>query len=245
MPQNESMRKFLRRSIRILAILWLSIACAAGLIHLYQTYEVKQIVVTVDSGEVTNLVGLADLRGVPILILDEKSVARDLQLRNSSIQSISVDRSFPSTLKIRITVRKPHVALQVSDGGTFLLDREGVILNRTLEYTGPLPILKYYQTFPYKQYQVGDKIDYNDLVTALYFVEQLNGFGYPAKRIDIDGLYMIRLLVSEDKMFFATSEKDREVQMYQLKELLRQFKIQGKDFKTIDLRFDKPVITIK
>lgn len=238
------MKRFLKRSTYVLAVLWLSAACAAGLIYLYQTYAIKNIVVNVASGTATHLVGLNDLRGESMLLVNEKQIEKDLQNRNPTLQSISVVRDFPSTLKIRISLRKPIVALQASDDGTFILDRDGIILLRQQKYNGNLPILKYYQTFQYKQYQVGDKIDYKDLVTALYFIDALSGFGYPSKRIDIDGLYMIRLLVIDDKTFFVTSEKDREVQMYQLKELLRQFKIQGKDFKTIDLRFDKPVITI-
>lgn len=239
------MRRFLKRSTYVLAAIWLAVAFAAGLIYIYQTYAIKRILVTVDAGATSHLVGLNDLHGTSMLLVNEKQIERDLQKRNPTVYSILVARNFPSTLRIRIIHRKPLVALQVSDDGTFVMDREGVILLRQQKYEGTLPPLKYYQTFPYNQYQVGDVIDYKDLITSLYFVDTLTGFGYPSKRIDIDGLYMIRLLVIDDKTFFVTSEKDREVQMYQLKELLRQFKIQGKDFKTIDLRFDKPVITIK
>lgn len=238
------MRKFLRRSVRILAVVWLAAALAVGMIYLYRTYEVKKVVVEVAEGQTTNLVGLSDLRGDSMLLINEKNLEKGLQNQNPTLQSITVARDFPSTLKIRVTVRKALAALQVSDNGVFVLDGSGVILLRQQKYTGPLPQIKYYQLFPYKQYQVGDVLDFKDLVTALYFVDALNGFGYISKRIDIDGLYMIRLLVIGDKTFFVTSEKDREVQMFQLKELLRQFKIQGKDFKTMDLRFDKPVITI-
>lgn len=238
------MKRFLNRSIRILAILWLAVAAAAGLIYLHRTYSVSEVIVSVESGNAFHLVGLNDLKGTTMLLLSEKHVADDLQKRNPAIQTISVARVFPSTLKIKIATRKPLAALHVSDEGVFLLDRDGIVLSRQQNYVGNLPRVKYYQTFSYKQFQVGDAIDYKDIITALYFIDQLNGFGYPSKHIDIDGLYMIRLVVSEDKLFFVTSEKDIAIQIYQLKELLRQFKIQGKDFKTIDLRFDKPVITI-
>ncbi|MBI1862603.1 hypothetical protein HYS00_00615 [Candidatus Microgenomates bacterium] len=239
------MKRFLRRSARVGAILWLALALSGVLIYLYQTYSVKNVVVISNDGNQSHLVGLSELYGANLLILNEKQLEKDLMGKNPALNSIAVNRVYPATLQLRVSLRKPIVALQASDEGVFILDHEGVILLRLQKYTGPLPILKYYQTFPYKQYQVGDKIDYKDVMTALYFTDALSGFGYPAKRIDIDGLYMIRLLVIDNKTFFATSEKDREIQLYQLKELLRQFKLQGKDFKTIDLRFDKPVITIK
>lgn len=239
------MKRFLKCSARLLAVLWLAVALAIGLIYIHQTYTIKHIVVTVNSGSATSAAGLEDLYKQNMLLVSEEQIEKDLQYKNPALQSISVVRAFPSTLKISIIHRKPLAALQVSEEGVFIVDKDGIILVRQQKYAGTLPVLKYYQSFQYRQYQVGDRIDYKDLITTLYFVDTLNGFGYPSKRIDIDGLYMIRLLVIGDKMFFLTSDKDREVQMYQLKELLRQFKIQGKDFKTIDLRFDKPVITIK
>lgn len=239
------MMRFFRASVILAAILFVAAGVTLGLIYLHNYYSVKQIRIAADSPNNGPIVGLDDLNGDSMITLSEKQVITDLQKRNPGLQSITVSREFPSTLKIRVTHRTPLVALQVSDDGVFILDREGSILNRQQKYTGTLPILKYYQTFAYKQFQVGEKIDFKDIVQTLYFVDSLNGFGYQAKRIDIEGLYMIRLLVFGEKSFFFTSEKDEEVQMYQLKELLRQFKIQGKDFKTVDLRFDKPVITIK
>ena len=39
-----------------------------------------------------------------------------------------------------------------------------------------------------------------------------------------------------------SNKKEKELQDYQLEFIIRQFKIEGKEFKKIDLRFDKPVI---
>ena len=52
------------------------------------------------------------------------------------------------------------------------------------------------------------------------------------------------VLNSKDKRFVFTTEKDVSEQEYQFSAIVRKFRTEGKDFKSLDLRFDKPVISL-
>ena len=62
--------------------------------------------------------------------------------------------------------------------------------------------------------------------------------------IDISSLDMLGFNLDGKKLLFTT-EKPVETQAYILEKVVGQFKIEGKDFKSLDLRFDKPVIVLK
>jgi len=53
---------------------------------------------------------------------------------------------------------------------------------------------------------------------------------------------MLVFKLDNGKKIIFSVKKDREEQDYLLETIIRQFKIQGKEFQEIDLRFNKPVI---
>ena len=52
----------------------------------------------------------------------------------------------------------------------------------------------------------------------------------------MDEIYLQKEIIFRNK-------KEKELQDYQLEFIIRQFKIEGKEFKKIDLRFDRPIIS--
>ncbi|MEK9169228.1 MAG: hypothetical protein AAB788_00635, partial [Patescibacteria group bacterium] len=60
--------------------------------------------------------------------------------------------------------------------------------------------------------------------------------------IDIKGQDMLVFNLNDSKVIVFSNSKDKDVQDYQLELIIRQFKIEGKEFKKIDLRFNKPII---
>ena len=61
--------------------------------------------------------------------------------------------------------------------------------------------------------------------------------------IDIKGQDMLVFNLESDKEIIFSNKKEKELQDYQLEFIIKQFKIEGKEFKKIDLRFEKPVVT--
>ena len=52
---------------------------------------------------------------------------------------------------------------------------------------------------------------------------------------------MLLFNVGEKKIIFS-SEKEAGSQLFQLQQIVKQFKVEGRAFKEIDLRYDKPVV---
>ncbi|MBI2049796.1 hypothetical protein HYT32_02745, partial [Candidatus Roizmanbacteria bacterium] len=102
----------------------------------------------------------------------------------------------------------------------------------------------YYQKLNYSSFVPGDFVEYNDIKTTLVLLKKLEGLDLNVVNVDINGLNMIRLNLKSG-IILATTEKDLGAQVYQLEKIIKQFAIEGKEFETLDLRFDKPVVKIK
>ena len=74
------------------------------------------------------------------------------------------------------------------------------------------------------------------------FLEKLQELRFKINSIDIAGFYMLGLYTNEKKFYFS-SEKDRKKQVYLLESSVREMKIKGQEFITLDLRYENPVVT--
>ncbi len=126
--------------------------------------------------------------------------------------------------------------------GFAALDENGKIINKSENKILDLPVINYYQQFDFFQLNLGSRIDYKDLTTALFLVKKSHDINLKIDSIDINGLSMIVFNLKDKKIYF-TSQKSSEEQAYELETLIKQFKIEAKDFKTLDLRFDKPIVS--
>jgi hypothetical protein len=105
-----------------------------------------------------------------------------------------------------------------------------------------IPVINYYQKLNNDSFQTGDWIDYEDIKQTLFFIDKLNQINLKTLIIDISGQDMLVFNLNGDKKIIFSIKKAKELQDYQLELIIRQFKIEGKEYKTIDLRFNKPVI---
>ena len=105
-----------------------------------------------------------------------------------------------------------------------------------------MPIINYYQKLNFRSFQTGDWIDFKDIKQTLFFVEKLSQLNLIPLTIDIKGQDMLVFNLNDNKTIVFSNSKDKEDQSYQLELIIRQFKVEGKEYKKIDLRFDKPII---
>lgn len=217
-------------------------ATVTACFFLNRYYQTGQIEV-VSEGQKLTLIGLDEFNGKNILFFSEDDVRRVIYDNNPLIKKVGVEKVLPNKLVVKIEENQPLTYLLV-DRGYFVLADDGRIIEKITDITGKKPVINYYQKLTYSSYQAGDKIDLKDIVTALHFTKDVEGLGLPVLSIDINGFDMIRLQL-ENKMILFTTEKDIRAQDYQLDTLIRQFKVEGRNFKTLDLRFDKPIVTLK
>jgi cell division septal protein FtsQ len=176
-----------------------------------------------------------------LIFLNEDQAAKEIVQENALIKKAVVDKLWPSTLKVTIYFYEPIAALVVNQG-FFNLSVDGRILTKNKENYSSLPMVNYYQKLNNNSFSVGNWIDYKDLQQALFFVDKLKQINLKTLTVDIKGQDMLVFNLNSDKEIIFSSQKEKELQDYQLELIIRQFKIEGKDYKKIDLRFNKPII---
>lgn len=178
-----------------------------------------------------------------LLLINKEEVAKIIIRENYFLKNALVEKVWPNTLKITISIYEPCVSLVVNIG-YFNLSCDGRILKKTKEIQQYLPTINYYQKLNNTSFQTGDWIDYKDINQALFFIEKIKEINMTPLTIDIKGQDMLVFnLIDERKIIFSI-DKDRETQDYQLELIIRQFKAEGKGFKKIDLRFNKPIVQL-
>jgi len=229
---------FLKRKYFFLAVI--SFIFWVGLLYQFDhQYQVKSISVGASQSE--PVVGTTTLKGKHIWMIDTLTVAERINTINPSYVVKEVQKKYPNELLIIVRRLYPSAYLDVGNG-YILLSKEGNILQKDRKIKqDTIPIISYYQDMPYSGFQVGSRIDKKDIRDVLYFIEVIKSAKEKVVSIDIAGYHMLGLYTDTHEYLFS-SEKERELQLYQFKEAIKQFQIQGLKYSRIDFRFDKPVV---
>lgn len=167
---------------------------------------------------------------------------QDIEKENPEVTSVFVSKKLPDELQISVIYTEPMVILVANNGYLYLSD-QGRVIYKTRKVGEELPYIDYYQKIDYSSTQAGDVFNYKDLQASLNFLRHVLDLGLAVDTIDINGLNMIGFNLKGKTILFTT-EKDEEIQLYELGQIVHSFKIEGKDFKSLDLRFDKPVVVL-
>lgn len=240
MRRKISLPQSLTRPKRVLIVLILAVLFASMLFAFFYGLRVKFIVVA--SSQPLQLHGLTEIKQKNIVFLSENEVVQTIKKANPYVRTVSMDKQYPDTVILTVQLYTPLAALNVQDG-IYILSSDGTLLERTkTKPSSGLPLITFYQKFPYTSYYPAQQIQLKEITTALFFVTALKEAGLPCDSIDIKSLDMIVCNVRNKTILF-TSQKDTNVQKYELQTIIREFKIEGKDFRSLDVRFDKPVVT--
>src|SRR3989344_342671 len=229
---------------KYLFILLISLIGFFVLKYLNSYFQIKTIVVVGDI-RVKELKGLENLKGKNIYSLTEAHIEDTLTESNPNFLLAEVIKEFPNKLRLKLILIEPLASLKLNQGYAFLSVEGKIIKKSKAKY---LPVINFYQSFDYYQTKVGNKLDYKEVATTLKLLQKSQDLGLKIDNIDINGLSMIVFTVKESgdtktkKKIFFTAEKSLEKQVFELETIIKQFKIEAKDYQELDLRFDKPII---
>lgn len=236
--QSWSWKKFFKTSF--LSVIFIS-AIVGGFFLLYViqfSFRIYNVEVVQKVNPVA-LNGMQGLKGDNLLFLSSEEVEKNIKLLNPSVDTITVTKVFPSSLRIEITNLEP-IAQLTGDVGYFILAQNGKILSKQRDKTNKFPVITYYQKMQFVNHQSGSFLDFKDIIITLNFIKKVKSAGIPVETVDIAGFHMIRLL-SKNKEILISADKDIELQNYQFDTIVREIRKEGNDFSVLDLRFDKPV----
>lgn len=239
MSLNTSLIKFL---VKVKSLLFFPILCLIFFLILFfinNFFLIKNVQLISDRN--FSLINKDKLIKKNLFFINKDRIAKEIIKENFFVKTATVNKVWPNSIKISVSFYKPCVSLIVSNG-FFDLSCDGRILQKTRSDKTLLPVINYYQKLNNSSFQTGEWIDYKDIKQALFFVNKLKQLNIIPLAIDIKGQDVILFNLIDDKKIIFSNNKDRETQEYQLELIIRQFKIEGKDFKKIDLRFNKPIV---
>lgn len=179
-----------------------------------------------------------------LFILDTNKLESELKEKNPSVETVSVQKIYPNRVVISAVLIKPSVQLRVSDGW-YLLSPSAKIIAKSRKPYSKVATISYFTKYPFEAYQVGDQIESSEIIYASYFINKLRTIKIRSyDSVAIDHLFVL-LLKGGSQEIWLTTKKSKEQQFDVLRDILKQFVISGKKYKKIDLRFSKPIVTIK
>jgi len=210
------------------------------LVFIDDKYTVNSIQVDGLSKKV-DFIGLNEINSQRIWKLNENQIIKRLAIKNPAYVISSVKINYPDSILISTHLRS-HRAYLSNNEGFFILSDDAIIIGKVREKTeNSIPTINYYQSIPFSAYQMGSSIAQKDIADAVKFLDLVQRARERVTSIDITGFYMLGLYTEKHEYFFS-SEKDTSLQMYQFEQAVRQFKEDGTGYKTLDLRFDKPIV---
>jgi len=183
----------------------------------------------------------AQLKDKNLLFLSEKEEEEKIKNNYSYVQEIVIKKKFPNRVFVKIDFYSP-VAVIKNNRDFFLLSYDGRILQTTKKPFSLFPLINYYQLINGYLYKTGDWLDFIDIRKCLNIIEELNKLNLKIDTVDIKNEDMLLFTLREGHEIVFTSKKEIEKQIFSVPIILRQLKIEGKKFKRIDVRFDKPII---
>lgn len=222
-----------------LVIIFLTLLSLVFFYYGYNKFQVKNVEILSDNHLIkTNIIGLVKNKNLILLSVDQ--LQTEILLHNPQIGEVIVHKIYPNKLSVQFKLDYP-IAYLKANLGFFALNYKGKIIYKKKLLNDNLPIINYYQKFDYLAHNPSDVFSYSDIQAALYFLQKIQELGISVSGVDIVGLDMVRFNLKE-KIVNFTSQKDKSRQEYEFITLYKQFKIEGRDFKSLDLRFDKPIV---
>jgi hypothetical protein len=238
MQVKSSFHTFLKIIKRVFLFLLIFFIFFIALFYLHQSFLIKKVEVV--NKEKINLLGTTEYINKKLLLISQEDVVSTLKQKNPLIKNITVQKKLPNSLIIIPELYKPIADIIVSNG-YFRISEDGRILSKLKNYDSSYPLITYYQKLNYFSYNSGDYITLKDITTSLYFLKFLQNSSLIVDGVDIKDKDML-VFNLENRKIILTNNKEINLQEYALDEILKSFRVTGKNFKVIDLRFQKPVI---
>ena len=171
-----------------------------------------------------------------LLFFPVERVKNDLLRDYPTIESVNIKKKYPGTLVIITTLRTPK-AIVHTENNTYAIDKEGVVLEENPKKTYDVPKIR----IDVPPASSGKRVSDPRITAALSFLQETEGSiaitqitsGKGDTLLATDGVMNILFPQKSDMQAIART----------LQTMFVGFRIKGALPASIDLRFDKPVVT--
>ena len=250
MPPKQLSKKFWLKFLsktKLYFFIFLSATLLFLLLLGFNSYfQLRKIQLEAD-GAIDQIIGLAGLKGSNLYFLSTATIIDQINKNNPNLLVTEAIKQFPDTLILKLKYVEPVAQLKLNLGFA-QLSADGKILKKIKTDQSPpsqkvsqLPIINFYQQLDFYQIAPGSSLDYEEILVTLFLLKKGSDLDLKIESIDISGLNMIVFNLIGKKIIFS-AEKDKDKLAFELEAISKQFKIEAKEYKILDLRFDKPIV---
>ncbi|MCJ7792619.1 MAG: FtsQ-type POTRA domain-containing protein [Candidatus Marinimicrobia bacterium] len=175
--------------------------------------------------------------GKNILFLSPAEAQEKIKKELTTIESVRLEKKWPGRLVISLSKKNPLAVVEVKDG-YLQVDHQGTILAILTQPTD-LPLV----VAPGLSLTANQaKIESAPLLTCLEALYQLLFKNIAVRRAEMTANQTLILDLQTGPQVFFSLDREMKEQVDSLHLILERAKIEGKEMKTIDLRFVKPVV---
>lgn len=161
-------------------------------------------------------------------------IERKLKSRYLTIEEIVWERNLPHTVEMKIHLRRPLALLEGKEGGSFLVDKDGLLFYSREKSS--LPLIKIPKPLSLGERIGGEKI--NLFLSALW---ALRSQEVEVTDIRLKEDYLVLKVKDGPQVLLSKNWKEKE-EVEKLTRILRNFTVQGRSLSLVDLRFERPVV---
>lgn len=176
--------------------------------------------------------------GKNILFLSPAKISAQVEENHPEFFQVQTSKQLPHGLLFEIKARRTVVAIGKEEGDFYLVDKDGVILEKT-EHPADLPLVLIIDDI---SQSVGKKIQTEVILKQIQILHQSQLRLLEPKSTRVVSERTIEAWFKDDLQVLFSTQKEAKEQLDSLQFILERTKIEGEKPKRIDLRFDKPVI---
>lgn len=192
------------------------------------------------------------LLGENLFYIDIREVQRSILKADPFVETAYVEKKFPNGIQLNIYERVPFLLVE-SDRNCYLLDSNGYVLAKSLEATQEEQVqdcesmkaqyssIHVTSSDIRADFPLGEQSTFFEVEKIELFVRALDDQGYQTNSIEIvDGIFLMN--VGEDKLIIFSGAQDEDVQLKRFILVNSKIQEEGLTFRTLDLRYKRPVL---
>lgn len=179
----------------------------------------------------------ANLVGKSLIFFDPQKIANDIKAQFTCVDSISIDRKFPSSLEIDVKSQVPVAKIADSE---FQITEGGLIINASDKYQVPTLFLPQGTSITQRT-----RIMDENVLKVLSIAKNLLKSDFNSSNIRILENNQIAIYSTSEMLVIFSSKKEAKGQVDTLQQILSEAKIDATKIEKIDMSFEKPVISYK